>query len=102
MSFNYRPNFSHEYILIFQKAGLNESDNIKDKKFNKKTFIHNYSRSIWQIETVPPSLLKQHPARFPFEIPNNLIKFYSNKGEVIFDPFAGFGTTLIEADLERR
>ena len=95
--FNYYPNFSHEEILIFKKPGGNHSDSIKDSDFNRNKFINNYSRSIWKIETVPPSLLKVHPARFPFEIPNNLIKYYSNQGDIVFDPFAGFGTTLIEA-----
>jgi len=65
--------------------------------FDREKFVKNYSRSIWRIETVPPSLLKIHPARFPFEIPHNLIKFYSNKGDTVFDPFAGFGTTILEA-----
>lgn len=65
--------------------------------FNREEFIRNYSRSIWNIETVPPSLLKVHPARFLFEIPYNLIKFYSNRGNVVLDPFAGFGTTILEA-----
>lgn len=95
--FNYSPNFSHEYILIFTKSGNNISDFIEENTFNRKEFLYNYSRTIWKIETVPPSLLKEHPARFPFEIPNNLIKFYSNKEDIVFDPFGGFGTTLIEA-----
>jgi len=96
ISFNYYPNFSHEDILIFKKSGINKSDFIEDKEFKRLEFIINYSRSIWKIETVPPSLLKEHPARFPFEIPHNLIKYFSNKQDVVFDPFGGFGTTLIE------
>lgn len=96
-SFNYFPNFSHEYILIFKKSGKIITDNFKDDSFDKFKFINNYSRSIWEIEPVPPSLLYQHPARFPFEIPHNLIKFYSNIGDAVFDPFAGYGTTLIES-----
>ena len=65
--------------------------------FNKAEFIKNDSKSIWKIEPIPPDLQDIHPARFPFEIPHHLIKFYSNKGDVVFDCFAGFGTTLIEA-----
>ena len=83
--------------MIFKKSGNNTSDFIEDNTFNRREFLYNYSRTIWKIETVPPSLLKEHPARFPFEIPHNLIKFYSNKGDIVFDPFGGFGTTLIEA-----
>lgn len=95
--FNYYPNFSYEDIFIFKKPGRSNSDNIQDPMFKRGEFIENYSRGIWRIETVPPSLLKEHPARFPFEIPHNLIKYYSNRGDAVFDPFAGFGTTVIEA-----
>jgi len=95
--FNYYPNFSFEDIFIFKKSGISISNNIREPMFDREEYVKNYSRGIWRIETVPPSLLKKHPARFPFEIPYNLIKFYSNKGDAIFDPFAGFGTTILEA-----
>ena len=96
--FYYRPNWSHEYILIFRKSRqLAQSDYIKDSNFNKNEFLYNYSRSIWHITPIPPDLQDLHPARFPFEIPHHLIKYFSNKGDVIFDCFAGYGTTLIEA-----
>jgi len=97
-SFYYKPNWSHEYILIFTKSkDFPRSDYIKDSNFNKSDFLYNYSRSIWHITPIPPDLQDIHPSRFPFEIPHHLIKYYSNKGDVVFDCFAGFGTTLIEA-----
>jgi len=97
-SFYYKPNWSHEFILIFSKTKeLPRSDYIKDSNFNKTEFLYNYSRSIWHITPIPPDLQDIHPARFTFEIPHHLIKYYSNRGDIIFDCFAGFGTTLIEA-----
>ena len=90
-SFYYKPNWSHEYILIFRKSRqLAQSDYIKDSNFNKNEFLYNYSRSIWHITPIPPDLQDLHPARFPFEIPHHLIKYFSNKGDVIFDCFAGY------------
>lgn len=38
-----------------------------------------------------------HPAPFPVQLPYRLIKFLSYKGDVILDPFAGSGTTLLVA-----
>ena len=97
-SFYYKPNWVIEYIFIFKKTDeLPRSDYIKDPFFDESEFIKNYSKNIWKIEPIPPDLQDIHPARFPFEIPYNLIKFYSNKGDVVFDCFGGFGTTLIEA-----
>lgn len=38
-----------------------------------------------------------HEAPFPRELPKRCIKLLSFPGDVVFDPFAGSGTTLIEA-----
>ena len=43
-----------------------------------------------------------HPAPFPRELPKRCIKLFSFVGDVIFDPFCGSGTTLLEADSHKR
>ncbi len=44
-----------------------------------------------------------HPARFPVELPAELIKAFTQPGEIILDPFVGSGTTLVAAkNLGRR
>jgi DNA modification methylase len=43
-----------------------------------------------------------HPAVFPIALPAHFIKTLTHKGELVLDPFAGIGTTLIAAqDLGR-
>ena len=43
-----------------------------------------------------------HPAVFPIALPKKCIQLFTHKGELVIDPFAGIGTTLIAAqDLER-
>jgi len=43
-----------------------------------------------------------HPAVFPVGLPSKCIQLFTHKGELVLDPFAGIGTTLIAAkDLER-
>ena len=43
-----------------------------------------------------------HPAVFPIALPARCIKLFTHKGELVLDPFAGVGTTLIAAqDLGR-
>lgn len=43
-------------------------------------------------------IVKEHPARFPVELPAFLIKTFSSKDtDIIIDPFAGSGTTLVAA-----
>lgn len=47
--------------------------------------------------------LTVHPARFPAEVPNFFIRFLTEPGDLVCDPFAGSNTTGREAEkLERR
>jgi DNA modification methylase len=40
---------------------------------------------------------KSHPAPFPVELPQRLIRLYTFEGEVVLDPFMGSGQTAIAA-----
>jgi DNA modification methylase len=89
-------NIHHEHVLVFQKGNvkrINENDRLTEQE------VKEYSWSIWEI---PVSMTKDHPAPFPYAIPERLIKMYSYKNEVVLDPFLGSGTTCKAAlDLGR-
>lgn len=40
---------------------------------------------------------KVHPATFPISLAKKIIELFSHKGELVLDPFAGSGTTLVAA-----
>ncbi|ODS42723.1 MAG: DNA methyltransferase [Candidatus Altiarchaeales archaeon IMC4] len=43
-----------------------------------------------------------HPAVFPIALPAKCIELFTHKGELVIDPFAGIGSTLVAAqDLQR-
>lgn len=45
----------------------------------------------------------KHPAKFPLQLPLDHIYSWSNKGDIVLDPFMGSGTTGVAAlELERR
>ena len=45
---------------------------------------------------------RNHVAPFPYELPYRIIKAYSYLGEIVLDPFLGWGATLVAArDLGR-
>ncbi|MCL4486921.1 MAG: site-specific DNA-methyltransferase [Chloroflexi bacterium] len=43
--------------------------------------------------------VKPHPARFPLDFPRFFIRFLTDKGDVVLDPFAGSNTTGHAAEL---
>jgi len=62
-----------------------------------KTWLQN-SISIWS--NIKKSKIEneiKHPAMFPSMLAERLISIYSFEGDIIFDPFAGTGSTLIAA-----
>jgi site-specific DNA-methyltransferase (cytosine-N4-specific) len=46
--------------------------------------------------------MKPHPARFPAALPEFFIKFLTNEGDLVLDPFAGSNTTGSVAEQLRR
>lgn len=45
---------------------------------------------------------KLHPATFPLQLARRVIELFTHRGELVLDPFAGSGTTLVAArELER-
>jgi len=45
--------------------------------------------NVWFID---PTFDKTHTAVFPIELCKRIIRYYSYKGDLVFDPFAGSGT----------
>ena len=74
--------------VIFAAAEPLDIDTIESKEFVE------FTKSIWRFPTVSAKRIG-HPAPFPVELPRRLIELYSFKGDVIFDPFVGSGSTCI-------
>jgi DNA modification methylase len=58
-------------------------------KFQKSWFVHN-----------PPPRRKnvlRHPAKFPETLAQEFIEFFTKRGQVVLDPMAGTGSTLVAA-----
>ncbi|HET6256699.1 MAG TPA: site-specific DNA-methyltransferase [Puia sp.] len=54
-------------------------------------------KSVWPIATAMTK--EEHYASFPAAIPRLCIKAATKEGDVVLDPFAGTGTTLLEASI---
>lgn len=90
----YKPNACTESVMVYRKKTDKLIDwNIKqyDKKIIEESKIKSdfESSNVWKIS---PTFDKTHSAVFPLGLCDNVIKFYSFKGDLVFDPFAGSGT----------
>jgi DNA modification methylase len=68
---------------------LNDLDPKSWLKFQKSWFLHN-----------PPPRRKdvlRHPAKFPETLAQSFIEFFTKRGQVVLDPMAGTGSTLVGA-----
>lgn len=88
--------YEHEYILLFKKKG-------KARKHSKSIValseLTKDQRSLWfrGIWSISPVRQIDHPAAFPIELPERLIRMFTFYGETVLDPFVGSGTVLAAA-----
>ena len=84
-----------EYVLVYQKHTDLLIDwfirNHPDRQVIEDSKIQDgYERTnVWKIN---PSTNSKHPAAFPKELAEKVIRYYSFKRDVVLDPFAGSGT----------
>ncbi len=102
----YKPVPVTEYILVYRKQtdkliDWNIRAHCKPEMVKASRIDGDYERTnIWRIK---PAYDKRHPAIFPLEMAEKVISYYSFKGDVVLDPFAGIGTVGRAAvKLERR
>ena len=86
-----------ENIVVFTKPGKREKvcKEVKRRSQLTKNEWKAFTKGIWEI---PPDRNPDHPATFPIEIAERVVRMYSFADDVVLDPFAGSGTTLIAAD----
>ena len=89
-------NANFENILVFTKEGKRKMDkNIKEQSKLTKEEWREFTKGIWKIRTTSN---KHHPATFPIELAERVIRLYSFIDDTVLDPFAGTGTTIHAAN----
>ncbi len=93
--------YTWEFIEIFckgdlKKTGMKENIDISADEFKKWVVAK------WSI--APERNMKKygHPAMFPEELVERVLKLFSYKGDIILDPFNGVGTTTVVAKRLKR
>lgn len=89
-------------VPIDKKGGLREKDGIQGAKWThagKEVQEWRIPDNIVRINRQASSGLERgHPAVFPVPLPEFIIQAYSEPGQIVYEPFAGSGTTLMAAE----
>jgi DNA modification methylase len=101
----------HEWILIFRKGGKRAYKKADEKNARRDSSFFWEERNVWFSDvweikgvkqTIDNAPSRDRNASYPLELPYRLINMYSQKGDVVLDPFMGLGTTSIAAILTER
>ena len=88
-------NSEFEIIIVFDK------ETSRQRLFQNGNFDKGTLSNIFRIAKSDTGTEK-HKATFPLKLPKTIIYYFSNEGQIIYDPFIGLGTTAIAAiDLKR-
>ncbi len=86
-----------EYILFFRRGGQYRSPTPLQKALSMLTRdeMTTWYRPFWS--DIPGASNAHHPAPYPLELAERLIRMFSFAGDTVLDPFLGTGTTTIAA-----
>lgn len=87
---SYKPNCITESVMVYRKNSpflLDKNIKMYDKNLKNDEQID--STNCWYIS---PKSDKNHPAVFPSELCEKVLKYYSFENDIVCDPFAGSGT----------
>ena len=89
-----------ELIVILYKDSWKKQLGSKESDVSRDEFMA-WTNGVWTFNGESKKRVG-HPAPFPRELPYRCMKLFSYVGDVVFDPFLGSGTTLVEAHNNRR
>lgn len=87
-----------EYILFLRKGGTYRNVGTQQKELSMLTRgeLNAWFRSSWT-DIRGASTRNGHPAPYPVELAERLVRMFSFAGDTVLDPFLGTGTTSIAA-----
>ena len=89
-----------ENILVFSKVGRRNVDlGVKEQSRLNMEDWREYTKGVWRVES---GSTPNHPATFPMEIADRIIRMYSFFNDVVLDPFAGTATTIVSSEINGR
>jgi len=94
---SYRAVDEVEHLLTFWKPGVSVVDR---RRLTPEEWGAWGSRAVWSIPSVRRNDI--HEAMYPVELPGRFIRMLTDPTDMVLDPFAGSGSSLLAARLEGR
>jgi site-specific DNA-methyltransferase (adenine-specific) len=87
-----------EHVVMLRKPGAYRSTSMLQKALSmlQRDEMEAWQRPFWQ-DIKGASLRDGHPAPFPVEMAERLIRMFSFAGDTVLDPFCGSGSTAVAA-----
>ena len=93
--------YTWEFIEVFCKGDIKKVGNPENADIDADSFKE-WVYAKWVIAPEQGMKKWDHPAAFPEELANRVLKLFSFKGDMILDPFSGVGTTCVSAFKNQR
>lgn len=93
-----------ERVIVASKGRFDRARTVKQRAaeglpFESTLMTEDFMASTLDIWSIPPESARRvgHPAPFPVELPEQLIRLYTFKDDLVLDPFMGSGSALVAA-----
>ncbi|MEQ1873575.1 MAG: site-specific DNA-methyltransferase [Ilumatobacteraceae bacterium] len=93
-----------ERVIIASKGRFDRARSVKQREadglpYENTVMTEDFMASTLDVWAMPPESAQRvgHPAPFPVELPEQLIRLYTFKDDLILDPFMGSGSSLVAA-----
>ena len=93
-----------ERVIIASKGRFDRALSVKQRAADglpheNTVMTEDFMAATLDVWSMPPESAQRvgHPAPFPVELPEQLIRLYTFKGDLILDPFMGSGSSLVAA-----
>jgi site-specific DNA-methyltransferase (adenine-specific) len=99
-----------ERVIVASKGRFDRARSVRQRAdqglpHESTLSTEDFMASTLDIWSIPPESARRvgHPAPFPVELPEQLIRLYTFRGDLVLDPFMGSGSALVAAaKLDRR
>ncbi len=93
-----------ERVIVASKGRFDRARTVKQRvadglPHESTIMTEDFMTSTLDIWSIPPESARRvgHPAPFPVELPEQLIRLYTFKNDLVLDPFMGSGSALVAA-----